>query len=352
VDFNNAFFGGTRGRRRGPRAAVDLPGVGQGASRSSPTAPRRVRPLGRRLREPSITKSGTNNLSGSLFYYTQPQSTISDFANGGRAARPGEGRLRRLDRRRDHPRTSSSTSSPTTNRPRARPCRSTAAPSTRRSSPSTRSSAPLRPMSRARTATCCSARRLPGHPPAPLHAAHQLHRLHRRERHLDRDQPHRQLQRPRGSGHRGLGRHLLGQFGANVLNDLNINYITEDTPPRGQGLDLPDFQVTGLGAYGEVSFLPITSTTERKAIGDTLSILSGNHVFKSAASTTTPRSTRCLRATGAASSASNKQGRLPGRQVVPVQPVRRTGRAHRRRGGRVRTPARRSSRSSSRTSGT
>ncbi len=71
-----------------------------------------------------------------------------------------------------------------------------------------------------------------------------------------------------------------GQFGANVLNDLNVNYITEDTPRDDKGLDLPDFQVTGLGTYGEVVFLPITSTTERKAIGDTLSILAGNHVFK------------------------------------------------------------------------
>ena len=71
-----------------------------------------------------------------------------------------------------------------------------------------------------------------------------------------------------------------GQWGNNLLNDLNINYITEDTPRLDKGLDLPDFQVSGLGAYGEVSFLPIVSTTERKGIGDTVTWLTGDHVLK------------------------------------------------------------------------
>jgi hypothetical protein len=71
-----------------------------------------------------------------------------------------------------------------------------------------------------------------------------------------------------------------GQFGANMLNDLNVNYITEDTPREDKGLDLPGIRVTGLGDYGEVDFLPIVSTTERKAIGDTFTWLTGEHVWK------------------------------------------------------------------------
>ena len=70
------------------------------------------------------------------------------------------------------------------------------------------------------------------------------------------------------------------QWGNNVLNDLNINYIVEDTPREDKGLDLPDFQVSGLGAYGEVSFLPIVSTTERKGISDTVTWLTGDHILK------------------------------------------------------------------------
>ncbi|HEX7184358.1 MAG TPA: TonB-dependent receptor [Thermoanaerobaculia bacterium] len=72
-----------------------------------------------------------------------------------------------------------------------------------------------------------------------------------------------------------------GQFGASLLNDLNLNYITEDTPRQDKGLDLPEIQVTAGGLrFGEVSFLPIISTTERQAIGDTLTYMAGDHVLK------------------------------------------------------------------------
>jgi hypothetical protein len=71
-----------------------------------------------------------------------------------------------------------------------------------------------------------------------------------------------------------------GQWGANLLNDTNVNYITEDTPREDKGLNLGGIRVTGVGDYGEVDFLPITSTTERKAFGDTVTWLTGDHVFK------------------------------------------------------------------------
>lgn len=71
-----------------------------------------------------------------------------------------------------------------------------------------------------------------------------------------------------------------GQFGSNVLNDLNLNYIEENTPRQDKGLGLPEIQL-GSFRYGEVAFLPINpTTTERKAFGDTLTFLAGNHVIK------------------------------------------------------------------------
>jgi outer membrane receptor protein involved in Fe transport len=70
-----------------------------------------------------------------------------------------------------------------------------------------------------------------------------------------------------------------GQFGANWLNDLNLNYVNEDIPRDDKGLGLPEIQVGGL-RFGEVSFLPITTTNKRKAFADTLSYLLDRHVFK------------------------------------------------------------------------
>ncbi len=70
-----------------------------------------------------------------------------------------------------------------------------------------------------------------------------------------------------------------GQFGANLLNDLNLNYVNEDTPREDKGLNLPDIQL-GVLRYGEVAFLPIISTTKRKAFGDTVTLMHGDHVFK------------------------------------------------------------------------
>jgi hypothetical protein len=73
-----------------------------------------------------------------------------------------------------------------------------------------------------------------------------------------------------------------GVFGPNFLNDLNLNYVHEDTPRADKGLNLPAIFL-GSASYGEVSFLPITSTTKRKAAGDTLTFLHGDHVIKGGA---------------------------------------------------------------------
>jgi hypothetical protein len=70
-----------------------------------------------------------------------------------------------------------------------------------------------------------------------------------------------------------------GQFGANFLNDLNLNYVKEETPRADKGQNLTEVQYPGV-SYGEVSFLPIVSTNDRKEIGDTVSYLLDKHVLK------------------------------------------------------------------------
>jgi len=72
-----------------------------------------------------------------------------------------------------------------------------------------------------------------------------------------------------------------GQFGANLLNDLNLNYVTEDVPRQDKGLNLTEVQLRSPNVnYGEVSFLPIISTNDRKEIADTVSYLFEKHVLK------------------------------------------------------------------------
>ncbi|MEA2691263.1 MAG: hypothetical protein QOJ16_650, partial [Acidobacteriota bacterium] len=70
-----------------------------------------------------------------------------------------------------------------------------------------------------------------------------------------------------------------GQFGANVLNDVNLNYTKEDTPREDKGLNLPEIQL-GSARYGEVSFLPIVSATKRKEASDTFTYLLDTHIIK------------------------------------------------------------------------
>jgi hypothetical protein len=73
-----------------------------------------------------------------------------------------------------------------------------------------------------------------------------------------------------------------GTFGQNMLNDLNLTSSREYTPRVDKSPTLPEIQVSA-GAtltYGGVSFLPIVSTVKRKGLEDTYSYLLGKHVFK------------------------------------------------------------------------
>lgn len=96
-----------------------------------------------------------------------------------------------------------------------------------------------------------------------------------------------------------------GQFGANLLNDLNLNYVTEDTPRADEGLDLPEIQVASPSVtYGEVAFLPITSTNDRKEVADTLSYLLDKHVIKAGIDYNDTSIDQVFKGTGAASTSS------------------------------------------------
>jgi carboxypeptidase family protein/TonB-dependent receptor-like protein len=71
-----------------------------------------------------------------------------------------------------------------------------------------------------------------------------------------------------------------GQFGASLVNDLNFNYHNEDTPRADKGLNLPEIQVSTTALYGEVGFLPTVSTVRRYEASDTLTYLLKNHAAK------------------------------------------------------------------------
>ena len=72
-----------------------------------------------------------------------------------------------------------------------------------------------------------------------------------------------------------------GVFGDNLINDLNMQYVLEDTPRDDKGLGFPEIQVSSPSArYGEVSFLPITASQYRKTVADTVTYMFRDHVFK------------------------------------------------------------------------
>ncbi|HVR37840.1 MAG TPA: TonB-dependent receptor [Thermoanaerobaculia bacterium] len=73
-----------------------------------------------------------------------------------------------------------------------------------------------------------------------------------------------------------------GTFGNSLLNDFNTTYSDEFTPrePAPGSENLPEIIMGTTTTYGGVSFLPITSTVQRTAFADTISYLWKSHVFK------------------------------------------------------------------------
>jgi hypothetical protein len=93
-----------------------------------------------------------------------------------------------------------------------------------------------------------------------------------------------QTQASTHNGVEGLQSHAYvaswaSQWGASFLNDLNGQYVVEQTPRASIQPDLPEIRY-GSFSFGSTSFLPITSTAERTSFGDVATFLSGSHVAK------------------------------------------------------------------------
>jgi hypothetical protein len=278
VDFNNAFFGGTVGGAEG-RAPLSISqeSVKEFAVITNGASAEFGRSGGGFVNV--VTKSGTNGLGGSLFYYNQPQSMIADFANG---VKPRDQEKEQfggsLGGAMIQDKLFYFVSYDQQSRSQTIPI----------------SSSVLVPAIFARYPALAS---------DPDYVQTQDGNVAFGRLDFQATPSHRFMVRANFTDYEGVNGtsdastrtesyngvegldtkayvgSWSGQFGSSILNDLNVNFITEDTPREDKGLNLPEIQLGG-NRYGEVSFLPIESTTERKAVGDTLTYLVGNHVAK------------------------------------------------------------------------
>jgi hypothetical protein len=280
VDFNNAFFGGTVGGAEGRAPlAISQESIKEFTVITNGASVEFGRSGGGFVNV--ITKSGTNNLHGSLFYYNQPNDWISDFANGTKPADQEKesygGSLGgaivkdKLFYFLSYDNQDQSLTVPVNEAHR---------------------DADIFGRYPILTSTDQYAQTRDGNVTfgrldwQPTSAHRFMLRGNLTEYEGLNGTSDSQNRSSTYNGIEGLDTDAYvgswsGQFGANFLNDLNVNYITEDTPRQDKGLNLPEIQVSAGGLrFGEVSFLPITSTTERKAFGDTLTWLAGDHVVK------------------------------------------------------------------------
>lgn len=291
VDYNNAFFGGTTGAAEG-RAPLSLSeeSIKEFSVITNGASAEFGRSGGGFVNV--ITKSGTNNLHGSAFYYNQPQSLISDFAKGELA--PGQSRppgftTKPADQKKDQYGASLGGSIV-----RDKLFYFFSYDNQKQDVTVPISSTALNPAVFAKYPVLAS----PNSFTQTRDGNVSFGRLDYQMNDANRITVHGNIAKYTGengtssspsqtASHNGLegmtaktwvGQYS-GQFGANLLNDLNLNYVKEDTPRADKGLNLPEIQAQGV-SYGEVSFLPITSTNDRKEAADTVSYLLDKHVIK------------------------------------------------------------------------
>ncbi len=281
VDFNNAFFGGTVGGAEGRSPlSISQESIKEFTVITNGASVEFGRSGGGFVNV--ITKNGTNNLHGSVFYYNQPQSLISDFANGREAADQEKeqygGSLGgaiiqdKLFYFASYDNQDQSLTVPI---------------STQVADPDIFARYPILSSPDEYVQTR-DGNVLFGRLDYQASSAHRfMVRGNFTEYEGINGTSDSQTRTESYNGIEGLDTDSYvgswsGQFGANVLNDLNLNYIEENTPRLDKGLNLPEIQITGTAfRWGEVSFLPVNpTTTERKAISDTLTFLAGNHVVK------------------------------------------------------------------------
>jgi Carboxypeptidase regulatory-like domain/TonB dependent receptor len=291
VDYNNAFFGGTTGAAEG-RAPLSLSqeSIKEFSVITNGASAEFGRSGGGFVNV--ITKSGTNSLHGSGFYYNQPQSLISDFAKGRLApgqSRPAGFTTKPADQKKDEFGASLGgsivkdklfyfLSYDNQKQDVTVPISSTVLdPAVFAKYPALAS-----PNSFAQTRDGnVSFGRLD-------YQIDDANRITARGNVAKYTGENGTSNSPsQTASHNGLEEmtaktwvgQYSGQFGANFLNDLNLNYVKEDTPRADKGLNLTEVQIPGV-SYGEVSFLPIVSTNDRKEVGDTLSYQLDKHVLK------------------------------------------------------------------------
>jgi hypothetical protein len=292
VDYNNAFFGGSTGAAEG-RAPLSLSqeSIKEFTVITNGASAEFGRSGGGFVNV--ITKSGTNNLHGSAFYYNQPQSLISDFATPHTA--PGQtfnGTTKPADQKKDEFGASLGGSIV-----KDKLFYFLSYDNQKQDITVPISSTVLDPAVFAKYPALAS---------GPSYAQTRdgnvsFGRLDYQINDANRITARGNIAKYTGengssssssqtASHNGLegmtaktwvGQYS-GQFGASLLNDLNINYVKEDTPREDKGLNLAEVQIPGI-SYGEVSFLPITSTNDRKEAGDTVSYLLDKHVIKAGA---------------------------------------------------------------------
>ena len=281
VDYNNAFFGGTVGAAEG-RAPLSISqeSIKEFTVITNGASVEFGRSGGGFVNV--ITKSGTNNLHGSAFYYNQPQDLISDFANG---AKPADQKKQQYGASLGGPilkdRLFYFLSYDKQKQNLTVPILSSVLDPVIFNRYPELASAPQYVQTRDGDVTF-------GRLDFQINDSHRLMgRVNLTKYDGVNGTSNAQQRTDSYNGIEGLDAKSYvgsysGQFGSSLLNDLNGNYVQEDTPREDKGLNLPEIQL-GNARYGEVSFLPITSTTKRKAIADTVTYLAGDHVFKGGA---------------------------------------------------------------------
>ena len=73
---------------------------------------------------------------------------------------------------------------------------------------------------------------------------------------------------------------LISNFGSSVVNEMRVQYAREDRPREANTLQPNVFFGSNFGQYGSRNFLPTTQYDTRFQIADSLTYIAGNHTFK------------------------------------------------------------------------
>jgi outer membrane receptor protein involved in Fe transport len=281
VDYNNSFFGGTAGTAEG-RAPLSISqeSVKEFTVITNGASVEFGRSAGGFVNV--ITKSGTNHLKGSAFYYTQPQSLISDFADGRQpadqkkqqygASLGGSIIKDKLFYFASYDQQKQNLTNPS---------------NVQVLDAEIFAKYPVL-LSTDDFVQTNDGRVIFGR--ADFQATPQ-HRFMARGNYTTYDGDHGTSGATNRSsltnGVEGLDSRTYvaswsGTFGGSLLNDFNYTFADEFTPrePVPGSENLPEIIMGTTTTYGGVSFLPITSTVQRTAFADTVSYLWKNHVMK------------------------------------------------------------------------